>query len=97
MRCLTKSKSNQCFTCRSNIPQESIQINERLVRVLQRLNPAYNKDEDAYELPSEVAEKQLQQQVTQKVRVIIEPRKKRKQSETPHPKKTVVVIETYKK
>ncbi|KAL7313456.1 hypothetical protein PS15m_007203 [Mucor circinelloides] len=95
MRCLTKSKSNQCFTCRSNIPQESIQINERLVRVLQRLNPAYNKDEDAYELPSEVAEKQLQ--VTQKVRVIIEPRKKRKQSETPHPKKTVVVIETYKK
>ncbi|KAG1079854.1 hypothetical protein G6F42_023581 [Rhizopus arrhizus] len=72
-------------------------INERLVRVLQRLNPAYNKDEDAYELPSAVAEKQLQQHVTRKVRVIIEPRKKRKQSETPHPKKTFVVIETYKK
>ncbi|CEP18119.1 hypothetical protein [Parasitella parasitica] len=43
MRCLAKSKSNQCFTCRSNIPRESIQVNEKLVRVLRVLNPAYGK------------------------------------------------------
>ncbi|KAL9538175.1 hypothetical protein MBANPS3_011135 [Mucor bainieri] len=73
MRCLSRSKSNQCFTCRSNIPLESIHTNERLVRVLNKINPAYsNKDDDTHELPSALAEQQVEQEALQDVHVVIE-------------------------
>ncbi|KAK4518744.1 uncharacterized protein ATC70_008966 [Mucor velutinosus] len=102
MRCLTKSKSNQCFTCRNNIPLESIQTNERLIRILKRINPAYNTAEDTYELPSTIAEEQLQEDALQEVRVVIEPLNSdtsmspetHEQSEI-RPLEAVVIIETY--
>lgn len=93
MRCLLKSKSNQCFTCRTDIPAESMQVNIKLVRVLRLINPVYGKTESPHKLPSKDVKKQLKQKPrsVKKIRIVIEslknPRKIRKQTKKRSPRK----------
>lgn len=93
MRCLLKSKSNQCFTCRTDIPPEFMQVNIKLVRVLQLLNPVYGKTEAPHKLPSTGIKKQWKQKPrnVKKIRIVIEslknPSKIRKQTKKHSPSK----------
>ncbi|KAI9260087.1 PUA-like domain-containing protein [Helicostylum pulchrum] len=41
VNCLIKSKTEHCFTCRSALPKDPLEVNHKLVRILQSLNWGY--------------------------------------------------------
>lgn len=56
---MTTSKTEYCFTCRSPLPPiNSLQKNDTLTRILQKLNWAYNTSPDKVALPSKTAAEQ---------------------------------------